>query len=251
MHNNVAILIPSCDKFSDVWPIFFELFDKYWPQCPFKIYLGTNYLEYKNKKNISTIKIGKDISWADNTRKMLSFLEEEYVIILLDDFFLNKKIDNHKLNKIIDLAIQHKFAYIRLEPNPPGTNFKRVEKFIRIGEISRNAPYSITTQPGLWQIKILEKFLLPGYSIWDFEMKGSERYKRTNLKFYTIDKKIISHYNGIERGKFYASTLTKLKKEGIALHTKREIYNDKNLIHFIKIKWYRIKLYLMVQFNKY
>ena len=37
--NKFAILIVSCDKYSDLWDPFFKLFFKFWPDCPFNIYL--------------------------------------------------------------------------------------------------------------------------------------------------------------------------------------------------------------------
>jgi len=39
---NCSILIPSCDKYSDLWRPFFTLFWRHWPDCPFPVYLGSN-----------------------------------------------------------------------------------------------------------------------------------------------------------------------------------------------------------------
>ena len=39
MTSDSAILILSCDKFSDLWKPFFDLFWKYWPDCPYNVYL--------------------------------------------------------------------------------------------------------------------------------------------------------------------------------------------------------------------
>ncbi len=43
-NSELAILVCSCDKYADVWEPFFKLFFKFWPDCPYPIYLLSNYL---------------------------------------------------------------------------------------------------------------------------------------------------------------------------------------------------------------
>ena len=37
-----SVLVPSCDAYADLWIPFFALFWRYWSDCPFPVYLGTN-----------------------------------------------------------------------------------------------------------------------------------------------------------------------------------------------------------------
>jgi len=48
--HDVAIVIPSCDKYGDLWPTLFQSINKFWPDLSFPIYLITNYLEYNYQK---------------------------------------------------------------------------------------------------------------------------------------------------------------------------------------------------------
>ncbi len=41
-----AVLVVSCDNYSDVWSPFFELYSRFWPDCPFNTYLISNTKEY-------------------------------------------------------------------------------------------------------------------------------------------------------------------------------------------------------------
>jgi hypothetical protein len=40
--DNLAVIVVSCDLYSDVWKPFFTLFFKYWNDCPFPVYLTSN-----------------------------------------------------------------------------------------------------------------------------------------------------------------------------------------------------------------
>ena len=40
---DLTILDVSCDRYADFWEIFFKLFDRYWLDCPYKVYFGTNF----------------------------------------------------------------------------------------------------------------------------------------------------------------------------------------------------------------
>ena len=98
---NVGVLINSCDKYSDVWEIFFPLFFKYWPNCPWEVYLGSNTKSYYHPK-LKSILIGEDISWADSTSKMLEQIPHEHILFLLDDFFIFKYVDNAKVLRLYE-----------------------------------------------------------------------------------------------------------------------------------------------------
>ena len=41
-----AILVVSFDAYQDLWPVFFQAFFKYWPDCPYRVYLGANTATY-------------------------------------------------------------------------------------------------------------------------------------------------------------------------------------------------------------
>ena len=83
-----AILIPPWDEYSDLWEPFFNLFFRFWPDCPFKVYLPT----YKPDISILRVKIIllKDnyISWSDLLIKTLSYINEPYVFLFFQDLFL-------------------------------------------------------------------------------------------------------------------------------------------------------------------
>src|SRR5665647_3629546 len=100
--SSLPILVVSCDRFSDVWPVFFTLFFRYWPDCPFDIYLGSNYLRYEHPQ-VTTITVGEDTSWAHGARLMLESLSSEYVLLFLEDFLLTEPVDSDKVISLCEL----------------------------------------------------------------------------------------------------------------------------------------------------
>ena len=102
MNNNkysskIGLLVISCDNYSDLWIPFFEFFNESWPDCPYKVHLLSNKLDFKSNYNVEVIKVGDDKSWSDNVITALNQMQEfDYVFLLLEDMLLNRKVDNKK-----------------------------------------------------------------------------------------------------------------------------------------------------------
>ena len=96
---DVAVLIIGFDGYKDVWDSYFELLEKYWSDRP-KTYLATGELR-PNYNNVTVISAGKDAEWSKKAMAALQQIEEEYVILLLEDFFTTTYVDNSKLMHII------------------------------------------------------------------------------------------------------------------------------------------------------
>lgn len=239
----MAVLVVSCDKYADLWDIFFELKRKNWSDCRYKTYLGTNSIECKEKDVIS-IYIGEDISWADNVRGMLANIEEDRVLMLLEDFFIDKIIQEKSIEEALQFAIKNDIDCLRLEPLPAPTMV--TERKMKLGELNPKAPYYVSTQPAIWKKSVLMELLHEGYSAWDFEQKNSaECARECTYNFWGAKKYIFHHKNGVERGKYYLSTTRFLKSEGIAVdYTKRGIVDDTRLKNRLGLMKYKIGIWI-------
>jgi hypothetical protein len=58
---NVDLSILSYDRNSDLWVNYFVLFNKFWPDCPFPVYLQTNSQDIENERITNVIKVVKGI----------------------------------------------------------------------------------------------------------------------------------------------------------------------------------------------
>lgn len=215
--NNVAIVIVSCDAYKDTWPYFFLCFDKFWPDCRIKKYIVTNKLhpQYNDTIVIST---GEEKSWSAKMRFALQQISEEIIILLLDDYFICKQVNNSEVEKIIIKFNEFQYDYLRLMPIPKISNGSK-----DIYKLNGKNLYEINLQASIWRKSYLLKVLRhDGLSAWEIEalQKVSSEHRITGNTAAT-NYPIIDYLNGIIQGKWYPSTVNKMKKLGIYIDTKR------------------------------
>lgn len=239
-NDNISILVNSCDKYSDVWDIFFYLFFKYWEDCPWPIYLGSNFKQYQHPRVIN-INVGKDISWADSTKKMLEKIPSGNILFFLDDFFIFWKVDTKKVKDIYETFIKLDANYLRLR-NKPLSNVV-VSQFPDIVELPKNMNYRLSLDIAFWKKNIFLELLKEGENPWQMEIEGSKRSAKYD-KFYATKDWVIERRNGLEAGKWLRYNLELLKKEGLNIpegHPVMTKYED--LIRKYKLIWYKSFLY--------
>ena len=112
-----ALIIPSCDHYSDVWEPFFVQFFKYWPDCPFPVYLISNFRKYPDPR-VNALLTGKDPGWGGSMRLALEIITTPYFIYMLEDIPLKEKTDTARILKLLSIVIDEQAAYLRLYPEP-------------------------------------------------------------------------------------------------------------------------------------
>lgn len=199
----INTLILSCDRYKDLWPGFFFQFQKYYPQRG-KIYFGCNELIPANfyGREIIVVHAGKDLDWTSTFRNILNKIDSEYLLITLEDLYLNSAVNETVLDEVqnlikSDLNVNH----VKCTDTIKGD--KQVGKYIF--EIKNGVPYKVSLC-GIWNRKYLLNLLQDGESPWDFEVNGSSRAKNDN-GFYTINTPILNNINMVEKGLWIKSSL--------------------------------------------
>src|SRR5438552_6055487 len=100
---DVSILVVSCDAYQDLWGIFFRCLFSYWPDCPFPIYLGSNFRRYPDER-VRTIQIGSDVDYSSNLLKMLARIPSEWVVLWIEDRPPASSIETCRVLQLIALA---------------------------------------------------------------------------------------------------------------------------------------------------
>lgn len=219
-NKSIAIIIPSCDKYSDMWEPFFFLFRKFWPECSYKIYLVTNHLK-PSFPGVEVLNIGEDVTWSANLKKSLNLIPEDNIFLWIDDLFLMEKVDSGKIKKIFNAAIKENLPYICLNGLPKPN--KKINNMY--GEILPGSLYRVSTVLSLWRKEILQELLSEKESAWQFEIEGSARSDIIS-NFMVTNKKEIQIVNGVIKGKWRRSVVRKLINFGIDLNfKKRKIFN--------------------------
>lgn len=215
---DTAVLICSCDNFSDLWQPFFQSFQRNWPDCPYPVYLLSNF-KNANQESIQTLNVGKDVSWSKNLINAVYQLEEfDYLFLMVEDGFLYSVIDTEKFLDCINLfhASDGRFMCMMAE-EWPSTGLNSF-----FGEIEPNAPYRCNATFSIWRKQTLLDLLDEDESAWEFEINGSER-ARNLTKFFNTKQNFFPNLHGVKKGKWMRSTLRKLRATGIEIEVSRPV----------------------------
>ena len=143
---DIPLLVVSCDRYSDLWDPFLQVFRRHWADCPFPLFLGSNH-KISHDPGVTTIAIGDDRGWGAGLQSLLDRLGAEYVLLFLEDFFLEEAVDTTNVLRLAEIAGRNKLGCLRLTPNPPPS--QQVEGSPGLGWILPGDPYRVSTQVAL------------------------------------------------------------------------------------------------------
>ncbi len=191
-----AVLVVSCDSYRDLWGPFFTLFFRYWDDCPNPVFLGSNFAAYPDKRVIS-LAIGEDRDWSSNLIRMLALIPADEILLLQEDFLLDRPVHTASITRYIEYARTRKAACLRLMPIP-GPESSCADQ-ADLGEIRKGAEYRVSLQAAWWRKETLAAVARPGESPWQFERLGSRRSD-------TIDGPFLSVREGVDLPLDYFTT---------------------------------------------
>ena len=221
--SNLAIIVSSCDAFSECWKPFLYSLEKYWPDCPYPVYIISNF----NKIDTSQarfVMVGEDKGFATNLRNALDQIPEEYVIYFQEDYFLNKQVSSEAIDGHFRHCIETGVDFLKLGDFTMLCDNERIGQSIYCyNPIGKK--YSINTAIAIWKKSLLEQLLVPGWSGWDFEYQVIDLIKEKNIRFKTetlYSKAIAEHgityiRNGaIVKGKWTKTGIDFLQENGMS-----------------------------------
>lgn len=218
---SVSVLVMSCDAYSDVWQPFYVLYNKYW-QPPYKTYICSETIACDYFTTIKT-----QGSWTKRVREALEQIDSEYIIFMLEDYFIRDYVDQDRINKILanfkdDEAVYDFEEYCNDEIEK--------EHILGFGKRKDKTIYMNNTQPSIHnRLKLIER-LQVDQDPWEWETT----IVSSPYKFYiNMTKQIIDtgYYNrnwmGLRKGKWCREIVPFFAKENIEIdYEKRGFYND-------------------------
>lgn len=232
-NQNKIILVPSCDKYADLWNPFFAFRDKFWPDPTWKVYLTVNLADFSHH-GVEVIKTGTASDWSSELRKALELIPSDYFLLILEDYFIYEPVDSKEIERLFEIACKDKIDFLRLGCFPGRYNtywpYDALKQYPGLAEIRNGAKYRINLQTAIWYKPTLMALLKDGENPWEFEIKGSERANSMNFRSYCVieDAKKegihgpITYIGGaITKGKWMLDALRLAKKNNITIDTSK------------------------------
>ena len=229
--DKISMLLLSCDGYSDLWDDFFNLKEKFWPDCEYKWYVVTESHDY-SRKGVNVIKCGKELNWAARFRKAVQMVGTPYIGFYLEDYFINRPIDYERIAGLVDFMLGHKVDYLDLgnvfrhKIDAPNKRYYADNLVI----IDKHLRYGLDTGAAIWERNyILEKLGEGDYSAWKFEKDRCDEASTTEgyNGLILADDRLsfnVSEIPVVIQGKFYPPVIKDFHKRGYDIDTsKREL----------------------------
>lgn len=228
---NTALLVLSCDKYSDIWQPFFDFLFKHWNDCPYPVYLGSNELHFRHER-VKTINSGPARDWSNDTISILQQIPERNVIVLLEDYFVYAHPDQGLLDRSIELLERTDAVFMRIACFPSDHfedyAYDLMENNPEFVVTRKEARYRVNLQAGIWNREKLIGLIVPGESPWAFETEGTKRSRSTDEIYLGIkETKNLRYVHGpipylctaLSRGVWMRDAIELCAEHNIALDT--------------------------------
>ena len=221
----MSIFVLSCDRYEDVWDNFFVIKDHYWPDCNFQWYLVTESKQY-NRNNVITL--NGEGNWSTRYRKAVEAVDSNYICSFLDDYFIDAKVDNDRINKLVEFMEENKVSFLNMDDG-----FNHIQKHPNLEQFSKDIlvipphmKYAVDTAGAIWDRNyLLEKLGKGDYSAWQFELDRC--IEATSEKGISgrilLDQKQSLHISKIPviiQGAYYPPALKHFEQGGVFIDTK-------------------------------
>ncbi len=250
--NDMAVLVLSCDKFADAWEPFFNMFFKYWADCPYTIYLCSETKDF-NHPRVKTIKPGKEVGWSARLEWALKNVKEDYLIFLLEDYIFLKPISNERIEHHFKVLRETNSNYLRLFPCP-GPD-EPLDGYPGIGVIKPGSAYRNCTQAAMWKKDAMLAIVDPTESVWDFELIGVKRAEKLDGMFLCVevdekgdpleegDYPITYYCTAINRGKWRREAVKIIRNHGFKVDLKARPQESlkEQFLRVVRRKYHELK----------
>lgn len=226
--NEVAIIIYSCERNSDMWRVFSVLFRKYWSACPFEVVLVTD--TYKGKAEGIYVEKSEFVfskivvcngDWSRMIKTAIEVVGTPYVSLWMDDYLLCDQVQNSVMEHYIEMMRQYHAANIRLVRPTWEKLCTPDRRNRRIGIYEPGTAYSISTQIGIWDVEFLKSNIKSGWSAWDFERRGSLEIQDHEHPILVALDYVFPYEEAVRKGKWMDQGVRLCERNGVAVNFKK------------------------------
>lgn len=233
------------DGYYDLWIDFLRLFNKYWKDCPYPLYVVDiskdidkkeigDISECRSLSEMHVIKAGEGVEYSKKIQTALSEIDADYFLLVLEDFFIGRKIDSINIEKIMNVIEKDHLKYYQMplkefQNSPHSKHYRNMKDVFHILPTDE---YTVTAQPSIWRKDFLKECIgKDNYNAWIFEgmyIKSKKAHTDEFCDGCVIDNRnVLNFYHGALQGKIVPDTYEYFKKIGYEFYNEREVLTRK------------------------
>lgn len=237
MDNRITLYVSSPYSYKDIFDAFYECYRMFWKNPGIPFVLSTNYqANYDGVKVISSGDLND--GWVDRSLNALQQVESKYILLMCDDLFINKQINESLILHIVEVMERFKLNFCRLNPCKDGIALDGEPNLLRL---YKTTPYAKNLQIGIFNREYLINTIKEGNrSAWDIESDWQQESINSERALFEdvigVKTSIISYIHGVWKGALYPGAVRKLEGLGVCLDGDRPLMSKKKeLLQEMKI----------------
>lgn len=165
---DMCILVVSCDKYADCWEPFSLCMQKFWPDCPYPVYLATETKEAPSHTVYQKTLHSTQSSWTGRLREFCKQIDESHILFTLEDQWIAKPISTAAIENVLTYMEKDcSLGTIYLDYKTKTAPFWEHDPHFYI--LLPQTPYRLSAGPSIWNRKFLLSTCSDNVDAWNFE----------------------------------------------------------------------------------
>lgn len=225
---DMCILVVSCDKYADCWEPFSLCLQKFWPDCPYPVYLATETKEAPAHTVYQKTLHSTNTAWTGRLREFCQQIDEPHVLFALEDQWIAKSISTKSIENVLGLMQKDSsLGTIYLDYTTTNAPLWKQDRHFYI--LTPGTPYRLSAGPSIWNRKFLLNVCSDDVDAWNFERIKSfspETFSYTILCSTEQLYRRVPPLGAIRRGKWEPSVPAFCKENNLCIDlSHREVIN--------------------------
>lgn len=225
----LTITMDCWDKYKDARSLFFCSLKRNWENRKYPLIIACNSDISDEDIPGRLIVCANDSTDSKRHLEAVKAAETKYVLLIVEDGVFTKKVNQDRIEAILDFMDKNNMDFCKLYPTPDKSG-KTIKGFENAKYINKRQPYGINYLCGIYRKTYLENLLNNHYKdSWEIEEALLRQAANASKGYYT-DKMVVtddplSVRFCIEKGKWSFWARRFIKKNGYHLDSNRETWS--------------------------
>ncbi len=242
---SLALLILSCDKYSDLWCGYFYQFEKNF-NLEVPVYFASNNLTPNTSIPLRMIQTGEELNWSSNFKKVLMEIEEKFVFITLEDLYPKSPFSIELFSEACNFISRSSSELKHLKCSGVVRGQEKADE--HISRLPRGLPYRVTLC-GIWNREFLLSFIKDEENPWEFEVNGSSRAADID-GFFAMTMPIYETVNMVEKGFWIRESVSWALNNDLPINVNSRHLKNWRQEAYSKIKNYYFNFIMKINYTR-